>query len=1024
MDPQPHVVITSTVVSTSTSPPSASATTSFFQRMRRSRSTPDLRVQRTRSTAAVSSSRPQTATRPADVSSASAPTPPLLADPAPLPVPAPLHTYRTTKLRRMLSLHRLRGEKEDDTENGVESRSGTDPSSSTTPTPTPAHVPCLLSGEEPELELETTLPAPPRAPAPKKTLRSVRSLFFDTEHAKAKSSFSSINNFKSKSFRASHDTIRSSSPSPRSSGVRKKKSTESDRFVSIKPRIPGVFTPSLPVELWLVILRYAACPPYIHIPPFGCASSSSSSGASAAHILSSPYPSALPSSSPSTSTDHGEPSPTSFLTHPPPHTHLAARLAQYTALLRFKASLTRVCRVWHAVGQEVLYEYVWISRGREARVLAGRLCGDGLGGMGMWWGEGVSVVGGKGREREREREREWGKGGWVKRLGRRRLDKERGKKQEPPTGARSSRPSLAYSSNSLNVGKFIRRIHIETPSMEKCSPHDLLLILQYCPQLQVYSDYRSVRRPMHPLALSVSPVVPFSSSSLYPTSPTSPTSPTFSTTRSVPGPSTYQDLLTPDALLHTLLSRPLQKLSWTNYEYDPSDFARGVRFYEDVVGPRLAASGGSLEFLEISLSGGGYGDGGGGGRGRGFGGRRDALSLSGSLVGVPGSSSLLTELTADYTTTTTISSASLSSPNPIEPSIDGQTYTLHLPSLRSLKVTLDNATFTVLSLWDMPRLTHLSVVAADFGYAGDGFRRFFEVHGWRIVQLELGHSSGEVEEAWVTQPGGGSANGNTNGNGNGNTGTSPADPFSIPLNAWCPALKEFICSADAEWNWQSPDWIAPHVLLPSHSGLTFIGVRDMERRLVGDADDAARRRRENRGLIHAQTQGGGQGAGQGEEEDPYFMLLEQFGSLLREDAFPALRFVRDMSWESDVIRRTGRMCPVLLAGVDPSAVGGGGGGAVPRWLPSLPPSPSHSASSSGFSSPFSGLGIGSSSNKKLQSRAARAAQREEEHLALAGGQRVLRFWAGVLERCRARGVWLEDWRGVNVRVGDLRRAGG
>ncbi|KDR67436.1 hypothetical protein GALMADRAFT_258387 [Galerina marginata CBS 339.88] len=328
----------------------------------------------------------------------------------------------------------------------------------------------------------------------------------------------------------------------------------------------------------------------------------------------------------------------------------------------------------------------------------------------------------------------------------------------------------------------------------------------------------------------------------------------------------------------------------------------------------------------------------------------------------------------------------------------------------------------------MPRLTHLSVVAADFGYAGDGFRRFFEVHGWRIVQLELGHSSGEVEEAWVTGPGGAGvgvgANGNGNGNGNGNTTTSPADPFSIPLNAWCPALKEFICSADAEWNWQSPDWIAPHVLLPSHSGLTFIGVRDMERRLVGDADDAARRRRENQGL--AQYQGQGLTQGQAQEEDPYFMLLEQFGSLLREDAFPALRFVRDMSWESDVIRRTGRMCPVLLAGVDLSAGGGGGGGAVPRWLPSSsqPPSPSPS---SGFSSPFSGLGlgIGSSSNTKRasRSRAARA-QTAEETQAHAGGQRVLRFWAGVLERCRARGVWLEDWRGVNVRVGDLRRAGG
>lgn len=40
------------------------------------------------------------------------------------------------------------------------------------------------------------------------------------------------------------------------------------------------------------------------------------------------------------------------------------------------------------------------------------------------------------------------------------------------------------------------------------------------------------------------------------------------------------------------------------------------------------------------------------------------------------------------------------------------------------------------------------------------------------------------------------------------------------------------------------------------------------------------------------------------------------------------------------------------------------------------------------------------------------------------GRRVLKFWKNVLERCKERGVWLEDWEGVSVTLGDLRRAEG
>lgn len=65
----------------------------------------------------------------------------------------------------------------------------------------------------------------------------------------------------------------------------------------------------------------------------------------------------------------------------------------------------------------------------------------------------------------------------------------------------------------IDVGRHVRRLHIETPALDKCSPHDLL-ILQHCLNLEVFSDQCSVRRLMHPLALSLPPIVPFSHSSI------------------------------------------------------------------------------------------------------------------------------------------------------------------------------------------------------------------------------------------------------------------------------------------------------------------------------------------------------------------------------------------------------------------------------------------------------------------------------------------------------------------------------
>jgi hypothetical protein len=249
---------------------------------------------------------------------------------------------------------------------------------------------------------------------------------------------------------------------------------------------------------------------------------------------------------------------------------------------------------------------------------------------------------------------------------------------------------------------------------------------------------------------------------------------------------------------------------------------------------------------------------------------------------------------------------------------------LHLPSLRTLKVTLDNATFSVLAEWSLPALQNLSVVSADFSYAGPGFSQFFIIHGPKLIQLELGHSSSSIEEHYLTAPPITNANG-VNG-GAGGIGR-------IPLATWCPNLLQFICSADAEWNWENPDWIAPHVLLPTHPKLQFIGIRDIDKRIEDD-------------LSFAPFSQLGDDMDDDEGEDPFFSLLEQLSSLLLTSAFPALLYVRDLSENSDRMRR--------------------------------------------------------------------------KH---AEQKRVLRFWGKVLERCKERGVWLEDWEGVNVTRRDLRRFG-
>ncbi|KAF7329764.1 hypothetical protein MKEN_00239700 [Mycena kentingensis (nom. inval.)] len=498
--------------------------------------------------------------------------------------------------------------------------------------------------------------------------------------------------------------------------------------------------------------------------------------------------------------------PTSFLSPAPTPASLAPRLSYHRAVMAHKRNLALVSRKWHAYAQPVLYSFVWIARAKQAKALAlTLLC-------------------------------------------------------QACCLSPQSEPATQGS-----AGRFIRRLHIETPALERCHPADLRTILEYAPGLEVYSDYRSVRRVKASIGLPPPLSVP--SKQFVETSEDDDGS------------------VGPNNLFAKLAEGggALKRLTWTSYD-DPSLVSLGIG-----LGLRGGHLGERLEYLELNF-------------------------VSSSAC-----------------------SPALRKPFIPPPSSSG----LVLPTLRTLKVTLDNGTFNVLSTWGLPALRNLSVVSADFSYAADGFRRFFEVHGSSVRQLELGHSSACIEEAWLTAPPPQHA-----------TGSSQGPAASGWLASLCPHLDEFICSADAEWNWENPDWIAPHLLLPAHPNVSFIGIRGIEGRLGGDGQEST--------INHHAA---------------LFGLREQIETLLRREAFPRLRYVRDLSEGSDRLRRG------LGVDVGPAACAGDY--------------------------------TGSSSLLSLHGRPLVSPRTRE---------RIVRFWEGVLVRCREEDVWLEDWRGWNVTRGTLRRA--
>lgn len=255
-----------------------------------------------------------------------------------------------------------------------------------------------------------------------------------------------------------------------------------------------------------------------------------------------------------------------------------------------------------------------------------------------------------------------------------------------------------------------------------------------------------------------------------------------------------------------------------------------------------------------------------------------------------------------------------------------------LPALKHLTISLDDHTLTILAAWDMPLLTNLCILSPDLSQVGHGYNTFFVVHGPKLVQLEFGHSFSPDDEYHLTTP----------------HQLPQANPHSISpisLADCCPNLKEVIYSIDPVWHWEGSTWIPPHTLLPFHPNVELVGIRNIDDYLRGDLS------LEHAGGFH------------------FFPLFEQFVSFITRDVFPNLRFVRDLSAES---QRTRRHAAHVLT--------------HPPGISSQPISP---LSFSFQNAPHA--------------------------------YRILCFWLYVVVYCQERGIWCEDYTGVNVTLRSLVR---
>ena len=746
-------------------------------------------------------------------------------------------------------------------------------------------------------------------------------------------------------------------------------------------------TTRLPPELWFLILRYATYPPF----PWSCSSSMSSSSCSEV----------------SDASDHSHQNSTTLPFH--------IRLSNYASQLEWKASLTRVCKDWNSWTQQFLWEDLWIASAKDGKVLVALVCGKRAQAhprteQGKRIGQG-QVGNHPPLPADALTTRRWGTthtevkvskekvGFSFKRL----RDRSDSKTSVTTTTYTHIHPRSTASlspSRRKNIASYIKKLRIETPSMDRCCPSDLISILEKCERLEVFIDLRSVRSGFgfvdvgvgggfHASRIGVGKenaperamVVPGSipERHLFPQSATQSRI-----------PSSSDPIL--QILLHpTTPQKPTVKhLTFTNYKYDPDNFEGGVWFWKDVCralnGVQDTRQTSTLESLEVVMSTRGVGMDWGYGYAR--------RNLGSTLLNRRFEPGLLTTL--DFNT-----NSSVSTNNP--------PLSLTLPFLHSLRIPLTSPTLLVVATWSLPSLQSLSLVSIDFtGWRRLGFQKFMEVHGGGLITFEIvgGGESGE-EEGWITE--------REDGIGH-PTSSVHHQQQNLHLPSTSPRLKQFICSSNAsEWNWETPDWIAPHVLMPEHFGVERIGVWGLEGKVVrGDYDGAVpfgigRRRRT---ISTWSTSRSSRLSAQDDdeehllEEQPFFMLQEQFGSLLRREAFPSLVCIRDMSWESDLIRKS---------------VGIGSSEPEPSTVDAATPTSSTKKKQNGLktlkdtmASRFTRPGFSSSTSSSVPSSPISPTQTQIQFEPQSQSYKIRKFWLGVLERCDRRGVYLEDWMGRKV----------
>ncbi|TFK35693.1 hypothetical protein BDQ12DRAFT_737405 [Crucibulum laeve] len=132
-------------------------------------------------------------------------------------------------------------------------------------------------------------------------------------------------------------------------------------------------------------------------------------------------------------------------------------------------------------------------------------------------------------------------------------------------------------------------------------------------------------------------------------------------------------------LTHPNLGTMFCRHNWTNYGYEPEDYEVGIRYCLCIVGPKLKKAKENVKFLELTLCREGLGYDWTG---------RDCASLTSTVT-----------TTITFTALLTLSNLSRTLSSQTLKSI-GSASPLVVPTLRSLKLTLDNATVHVLLTWE------------------------------------------------------------------------------------------------------------------------------------------------------------------------------------------------------------------------------------------------------------------------------------------------------------------------------------